>query len=97
VEKYGELLPELMGRLERELATEAYSLWTGFEGFCAESVGVEAKKVLQVVLSPNPALERVAGLEALAERLELEPDPEIVGALREGLAENWGVVCERGV
>jgi hypothetical protein len=97
VEKYGELLPELMGRLERELATEAFSLWTGFEGFCAESVGVEAKKVLKVVLSPNPALERVAGLEALAERLQHEVNSEIVGALREGLAENWGVVCERGV
>jgi hypothetical protein len=97
VEKYGELIPELMDRLERDLATQAFSLWTGFEGFCAESVGVEAKRLLEVVLAPNPALERVAGLEALAERLQLEADPEIVGALREGLAENWGVVCERGV
>lgn len=97
VEKYGELLPELMDRLERELATEAYSLWTGFEGFCAESVGVEAKKVLKVVLSPNPALERVAGLEALAERLNLEADSEITDALREGLAEKWEFVAKKGV
>jgi hypothetical protein len=97
VEKYGELLPELMDRLERELATEAYSLWTGFEGFCAESVGVEAKKVLQVVLAPNPALERVAGLEALAERLNLEADSEIADALREGLAEKWEFVVKKGV
>jgi hypothetical protein len=97
VEKYSELLPELMDRLERELATEAYSLWTGFEGFCAESVGVEAKKVLQVVLSPNPALERVAGLEALARRLELEPDPEIAHALHDGLAEKWEFVAKKGV
>jgi hypothetical protein len=97
VEKYGELLPELMDRLERELATEAYSLWSGFEDFCAESVGVEAKKMLQVVLAPNPALERVAGLEALAERLELEPDPDIAHALREGLAEKWEFVAKKGV
>jgi hypothetical protein len=97
VEKYGELLPELMDRRERQLATEAYSLWTGFEGFCAESVGVEAKKVLKVVLSPNPALERVAGLEALARCLELEPDPEIAHAWREGLAETWEFVAKKGV
>ena len=95
VEKYGELLPELMDRLERELATEAFSLWTGFGGFCAESVGVEAEKVLQVVLSPNPALDRVAGLKALARRLELEPDPEIAHALREGLAEKWEFVANK--
>jgi hypothetical protein len=97
VEKYGQLLPELMDRLERELATEAYSLWTGFEGFCTESVGVEAEKMLQVVLSPNPALERVAGLEALAERLELEPDPQIADALRVGLAEKWEFAVKKGV
>src|SRR5919112_473712 len=89
VEKYGELLPELMSRLERELAMEAYSLWSGFAGFCAESVGVEAKEMLHVVLAPNPALERVAGLEALAESLELEPDQEIAETLREGLAGKW--------
>jgi hypothetical protein len=86
-----------MDRLERELATEAYSLWTGFEGFCAESVGVEAKKVLQVVLYPNPALDRVAGLEALAERLNLEADSEIAHNLREGLAEKWEFVAKKGV
>ena len=97
VEKYGELLPELMDRLERELATEAFSLWTGFEGFCAERVGVETKKLLQVVLVPNPALERVAGLEALAERLNLEADPEIADTLREGLAEKWEFVVKKGV
>jgi hypothetical protein len=97
VKKHGKLLPELMDRLERELATEAYSLWTGFEGFCAESVGVDAKKVLKVVLSPNPVLERVAGLEALARHLALKPDPEIAHALREGLAEKWEFVAKKGV
>ena len=50
-----------------------------------------------MVPSPNPALERVAGLEALAERLELEPDPEIADTLREGLAEKWEFVVKKGV
>jgi hypothetical protein len=97
VKKYGELLPELMDRLERELATEAFSLWSGFKGFCEEHVGLEAKKILKVVTVPNPTLERVEDLEARAEHLELEADPEIVGELREGLVENWAVICERGV
>ena len=97
VKKYGELLPELMDRLERELATEAFSLWSGFKGFCEEHVGLEAKKILKVVTDPNPTLERVEHLEARAEHLELEADPEIVGELREGLVENWAVICERGV
>src|SRR5215213_10405696 len=37
--KYGELLPEIMDRMERELADDALSLWSGFETFCAEGMG----------------------------------------------------------
>ena len=39
VDKYGELLPEIMDRLERELGTEAYGVWTGFKGFCEKHLG----------------------------------------------------------
>lgn len=52
MEKYGEFLPELLDRLERELATDALSLWEGFCGFCEESVGVPAESVIAVVLEP---------------------------------------------
>jgi hypothetical protein len=58
-------------------------------------MGLEAETVLKVVAEPG--VERVENLKALAERLELEADSEIVGAIREGLAESWRVVCERGV
>jgi hypothetical protein len=95
VEKYGELLPELMDRLERELATEAFSVWEGFCDFCEEHMGLEAEDVLKVVAEPG--VERVENLKALAERLQLEADSEIVGTIREGLGESWRVVCERGV
>jgi hypothetical protein len=95
VQKYGEFLPELMDKLERELATRAYSLWAGFATFCDECVGVAAEKVIAVVL--EPAVGRIEDLKSLAERLELEPDAETIEEVREGLQESWCVVEERGV
>jgi hypothetical protein len=95
VKKYGEFLPELMDKLERELATRAYSLWAGFATFCDECVGVAAEKVIAVVL--EPAVGRIEDLKSLAERLELEPDAETIEEVREGLQESWCVVEERGV
>ena len=52
VDKHGEFVPELLDRLERELATDALSLWEGFVAFCDESVGVPAESVIAVVLEP---------------------------------------------
>jgi hypothetical protein len=98
--KYGELLPETMDRMERELAGDALTLWSGFAVFCAESMGVAAEKILVATLQDGPgeeALGRVEGLKDRAERLSLEPDEERVEEIRESLAEAWRVVEERGV
>jgi hypothetical protein len=98
--KYGELLPEIMDRMERELAGDALCLWSGFAVFCAESMGVAAEKILVATLQDGPgeeALGRVEGLKDRAERLSLEPDEERVEEIRESLAEAWRVVEERGV
>jgi hypothetical protein len=95
VQKYGEFLPELMDKLERELATDAYSLWKGFAAFSDECVGIAAEKVVAVVL--EPVVDRIENLKSLAERLELEADTEIVEQIREGLRETWRVVEKRGV
>ncbi len=95
VEKYGEFLPELLDKLERELATSALSLWEGFSVFCEECVGVPAEKVIAVVL--EPVVERIEELKSLAQRLELEPDTETVEQIREGLAESWRAVEQRGI
>jgi hypothetical protein len=94
VEKYGEFLPELMDKLERELATNALSLWEGFAAFCEECVGVAAEKVIAVVL--EPVADRIEDLKDRARSLELEADAETVEEIREGLAENWRVVEKRG-
>ena len=95
VEEYAEFLPELLDRLERELATDALSLWEGFCAFCEESVGVPAESVVAVVL--EPVADRIEDLKSRAERLELEAEAKTVEEIGEGLAESWRVVEERGV
>ena len=94
-DKYCEFLAELLDRLERELATNALSLWEGFAAFCEESVGVPAENVVAVVL--EPVADRIEDLKDRAERLELEPEAETVEEIREGLAESWRAVEKRGV
>ena len=95
VEEYAKFLPELLDRLERELATDALSLWEGFCAFCEESVGVPAESVVAVVL--EPVADRIEDLKSRAERLELEAEAKTVEEIGEGLAESWRVVEERGV
>lgn len=64
--KYGELLPEIMDRMERKLAQDALDLWSGFAALCAESMGVAAEKILAVTLQGGPgAVARVEGLKGL--------------------------------
>ncbi len=93
IEEHGEFVPEMLERLERELATDAFSLWEGFCAFCEESVGVPAESVVAVVLEQVAA--QIEDLKDRAERLELEA--ETVEEIRGGLAESWRVVEERGV
>ena len=95
VEEYLGFVPEVLDRLERSLASDALSLWAGFCAFCEECVGVEAQKVAAVVLEPVAG--RIEDLEVRAKRLGLEADPETVEEIREGLAQSWRGVEERGV
>jgi hypothetical protein len=95
VEKDSQVVPQMLDELERDLATNALTLWEGFTAFCDESVGVPAEKVIAVVL--EPVTDRIEHLQSLAERLELEPDADTVDEIRRGLAENWHKVEARGV
>ncbi len=90
----GSVLPEILDGLERMTATNALTLWRGYEAFCEARMGLDAAKVLRVVLEPGAG--RIEELEDLAERLELEPDSEAVEAMREALAEAWSIVETRG-
>ncbi len=91
----GEFLPEPLGRLERELATNASNLWEGFAAFCEESVSVPAESVVAVVL--EPVTDRIEDLKSRADHLSLAPKIETVEKVREGLADSWRTVEKRGV
>ena len=87
-------ISEILDGLEREQAEQALTLWRGFGAFCDETLGLDARKVLRVVLEAGA--ERVEELEAKVERLGLEPDAETVEEIREGLTEAWRIVGARG-
>jgi hypothetical protein len=94
VNKYGELLPELMDRLERELAMGALAVWEAFSGFCEQEMGFSAQKLFQATF--EPALEDVEWFKELCERLELEADRAAVEEYREALVAHWQRITERG-
>lgn len=88
------IMPEILNGLERREAGNALTLWRGFAAFCGDFLGLDALKVLKVVLEPG--VPRIEDLEATAERLELEPDAEQVEEIRDGLAEAWRWAEGRG-
>ena len=91
--KYGELLPEIMDRMERKLAQEALDVWAGFDAFCAEGMGVGAKKIVAATLQDGSvAVPPLEEFEALVERLGLEPDADSVEETRDALLGAWRVV-----
>jgi hypothetical protein len=81
------ILPEILDGLERREAESALTVWRGFGAFCDGTLGLDADKVLRVVQEAGAS--RVEELEALAGRLELEPDTETVEEIRVGLTEAW--------
>ena len=88
------IMPEILDGLERKEAGHALTLWRGFGAFCDETLGLDALKVLRVVLEAGA--ERVEELEAKVERLGLEPDAGTVEEIREGMTEAWRIVEARG-
>jgi hypothetical protein len=94
VKKHGQLLPELMDRLERDLATEALAVWEAFSGFCEEEMGISSEKLLQATF--GPALEDVMWFKDLCDRLELEAEPAAAEEHREALGAHWQRIVERG-
>jgi hypothetical protein len=94
-EDYGKFLPEVLDELERRCVREAFGIWSGYAAFCEECAGVGAEKLAAVVLAP--VVGGIEEMKARAERLGLEPDAGTVEQVRDGLAESWRVVEERGV
>jgi hypothetical protein len=87
------IMPEILDNLERQQAADALTVWRGFGTFTDEALGLDPLKVLRAVFEPGA--ERIEGLEALAERLGLEPDAEQAAAIGTELLEAWNAVRRR--
>lgn len=73
--------------MEREFTQEALAQWAAYRDFCEETLGLDAIKLLKVIVPP--AVEYVQGLEERAERLEIEPDPQSVEEYRSITDDAW--------
>jgi len=93
-EQYNRFFPEVLDELERRCVKEAFGVWSGYSAFCEQSAGVSAEELAAVVL--ESLVGGIEDMRARAERLGVEPDAELVEQVREGLADAWRVVEERG-
>jgi hypothetical protein len=93
-EEYNKFLPEVLDELERRCVKEAFGIWSGYAAFCEERAGVSAENLAAVVLAP--VVGAIEDMKGRAERLGVEPDPDLVGQMREGLAEAWRTAEARG-
>ena len=95
VEESANLIPELLGRLERKVAGEALAVREAFVRFCEEEIRLEPEKVLGAIF--EPALENVRWLGNLAEGLDLELEQETVEEYQVTLTKAWNVYLARAV
>jgi hypothetical protein len=89
-----EAVKRQLDTLEWELARIGYSAWSAYLTFCEEDMGVEPHKML-IAYSPHVA-HRGSEMDALAQRLELEVDPEIAEGCLEAVRGLWRKHLDRG-
>ena len=94
VKEDGRFIPELLERLERELATEPLAVWEAFSGFCEDEMALSPEKILRATFPP--ALEDVGWFLELRERLELEAKQAAAEEYREHIRAHWQRLLGRG-
>ena len=80
------LVPGLLERLERKLASGALGVWEGFSRICEEEIELPAEKLLRATFTP--ALEDIGWVRGLCERLEVE-GPATLEECREAMSSHW--------
>jgi len=88
-----DIMPELLGRLEREIIRKAWTLWEAFAGFAEGSLEVEPEKLIKVLLAP--ALSNIEDLNERKERLGVEPDEGLSREYEAAFSECWERHLER--
>jgi hypothetical protein len=87
VKEDSRFIPELLERLERELAAEGLAVWEAFSLFCEEEMEIVPEKLLRATFSP--ALEDVGWFRQICGRLGLEADAADVEEYREHMRSYW--------
>jgi hypothetical protein len=82
-----DIVPELLGRLERKITREAWTLWEAFAGFAEATLGVAPEKLVRVLL--EPALPGIEDLKERKERLGVEPDEGLLAEYGAAFSEMW--------
>jgi hypothetical protein len=88
-----DIMPELLGRLERKTTLQAWTLWEAFSGFAETSLEVAPEKLVKVLL--EPALPEVEDLKERKERLGVEPDEELSAEYGAAFSEMWERYLEK--
>lgn len=82
-----DIMPELLNRLERKVAKEAWAIWEALAGFARQELELEPEKVMKVL--STPVLPGVEDLKVRKERLGIEADEDRAAEAREALSEAW--------
>ncbi len=83
-----DIMPELLNRLERKVAREAWTIWEAFATFTQGELGLEPEKLIRALFTP--ALAGVEELKRRKERLGIEPEKEWAAEVGVALSETWG-------
>jgi hypothetical protein len=82
-----DIMPELLGRLERKITGEAWTVWEAFSGFAQRWLEVEPEKLIKAQI--EDVLFGVEELKARRERLGVEADEEQLAEIRAAFLDIW--------
>lgn len=80
-------MPELLGRLERKITGEAWTVWEAFSGFAQRWLEVEPEKLIKAQI--EDVLFGVEDLRARTERLGVKVDEEQLAEIRAAFLDIW--------
>jgi len=82
-----DIMPELLGRLERKITRQAWTVWEAFSGFAEVSLEMEPEKLIKARL--GDMLFGVEDLKARRERFGVEAEEEQLAEISAAFLEIW--------
>ena len=82
-----DIMPELLGRLERKITREAWTVWEAFSGFAQRWLEVEPEKLIKAQI--EDVLFGLEDLKARRERLGVKAEEEQLEEIRAAFLDTW--------